>query len=732
MTDYVARAGLQVSKDLAQLIETEVLVGLTAEQFWAGYAELLTELMPENRALLEKRAALQSEIDDWFTARQGAPIEVPEQTAFLEKIGYIVPEAEPFRVAVENVDREIANLAGPQLVVPVTNARFALNAANARWGSYYDALYGTDAIEGTAASVGYDATRGRKVIDAARSHLDQVAPLSSGSWKDVERLISGETLVVISGGSKTELVNPEHYAGYRETGDVLLRVNGLLIEICVDRGNPIGTSDPAGISDIRFESALTAIQDCEDSVATVDAEDKCTAYRHWLGLMKGTLSEAFVKDGKAITRRLNEDITYIAPGGHVVTHPGRALLLVRNVGHLMTTDAVLRDGEETPEGIMDAVVTVAAAMHDLNKSSGLRNSRTGSVYVVKPKMHGPEEVAFANKLYARVEDLLGLKRNTVKLGIMDEERRTSVNLMACIKEVRSRCFFINTGFLDRTGDEIHTMMRAGPVVPRSEMAGCRWLDAYERGNVDAGLAAGLKGKAQIGKGMWAKPDAMDEMLRLKIAHLKAGASTAWVPSPTAATLHATHYHLVDVAAVQDTLASRDKAAQEDLLTPPLLLGRTLSKELVEREVDNACQSILGYVVRWVDQGIGCSKVPDIDNIALMEDRATLRISSQYLANWLAHGVISVAQVETAFRRMAPIVDAQNAGDAHYRPMAPSFDGEAFSTACALVLKGSAQPNGYTEPLLHAARRRVKAARSETRFTTQTGAYHADNQPPRPD
>ena len=717
MTTHTDIAGLQIAPVLADFVETRLLPGLPlgAEQFWSGFHGLLTELMPENRRLLAVRDEMQAQIDAWLAARRGSDWDNDAWQAFLREIGYIQPEGPAFTVATTPSDPEISTLAGPQLVVPVMNARFALNAANARWGSLYDALYGTDALPGAPQAKGYDAARGAQAVAWAANFLDQAVPLATGSHADVTayRTDTGAFVATID-GQPIALADPSAFVGTSGNGDrgsILLRNNGLHIELVFDRAHPVGAASASGLRDVVLESALTAIQDCEDSVAAVDAEDKVLAYANWLGLMKGDLTETFAKGGQAQTRRLNPDRSFTAPDGSTVVLPGRAVLLVRNVGHLMTTDAVRLNGEDVPEGLLDAMVTVTAALHDLQKTSGPRNSRSGSIYVVKPKMHGPDEAAVADRTYARIEALLGLPYGTVKLGLMDEERRTSANLRACIRALKDRIAFINTGFLDRTGDEIHTVMQAGPVLPKAEIKDAAWLGAYEGGNVDAGLATGLHRKGQIGKGMWAKPDAMAEMLLAKIGHPKAGASTAWVPSPTAATLHATHYHQVNVAALQDSLVTRERASFDALMTPPLMARRNLSETQIAREVDLNCQSILGYVVRWVDQGVGCSKVPDIDDVPLMEDRATLRISAQFLANWLVHGLIDEAQIEESLRRMALAVDRQNAGDPAYRPMAPHYDGPAFMAARDLILKGVAQPSGYTEPLLHAWRRVAKANQS---------------------
>ena len=725
MTGYVPRQGLHVASELASFVESEALPGTGIDQnaFWRGYAEILDELAPVNVALLAERDEIQARIDGWHGPRRGEDFSLDEYKAFLHEIGYLVPEGDEFQIDTADVDPEIATQAGPQLVAPVINARFALNAANARWGSLYDALYGTDAIAVSGdLTLGnqYNERRGAAVVAWAASFLDKAIPLTQGCHSDVAgySIVSSSGIdglrVALKDGSLSGLADPSRFVGSSANGGrqvLLFRNNGLHLEIHIDAASPVGRQSAAGISDVVLESALTTIQDCEDSVAAVDANDKVAVYRNWLRLMRGDLAETFTKGGKQHTRILAADRHYTAADGTALTCAGRSVMLVRNVGHLMTTDAVLDgDGNETPEGFLDAMVTSLAAKHDLAKRDGLRNSRTGSVYIVKPKMHGPKEVALTSTLFDRVEDVLGMRRNTLKVGVMDEERRTSVNLRECIRSVRHRLVFINTGFLDRTGDEIHTSMLAGPVLPKGEIKDAIWLAAYEHNNVDQGLRVGLDGRGQIGKGMWAKPDEMDEMLAVKLGHVKSGASTAWVPSPTAAVLHATHYHQVSVARVRDSLRSRQTASLDAILTPPLLHGRHLSNDAVRLELHNNCQSILGYVVRWVDQGIGCSKVPDINNVALMEDRATLRISSQHIANWLQHGFVTEAQVMESMKRMALVVDRQNAGDPDYRPMGPACEGSvAFLAALELVLDGARQPNGYTEPILHRRRRQAKAA-----------------------
>ena len=722
MTHRIECAGLQVDEALHALLVNDIApgTGVDPDTFWQGVADIWATLGPENQRLLAERESLQKQIDQWHRERKGEAFDAAAYEAFLREIGYLHPEPEPFSISTENVDAEIAQIAGPQLVVPVMNARYALNAANARWGSLYDALYGTDAIpedNGAERGGAYNPIRGDRVIAWARDFLDTHCPLTGGTHADAMAyaIEAGTLSVQQASGDSATLADPSLFVGHTGNANapdsVLLCHNGLHIEIQIDRNHPVGATDAAGVKDVCLESALTTIQDCEDSVAAVDAADKVVVYRNWLGLMKGDLSDTFKKGGDTLTRRLNPDRSFTTPDGGTLTLPGRSLLFVRNVGHLMTNPAILNAaGEEIPEGFMDGLFTTFCALHDLRGDGALKNSRTGSMYIVKPKMHGPDEVSLSAELFSKIEDLFGLARNTLKVGIMDEERRTTVNLAECIRRASERVVFINTGFLDRTGDEIHTSMEAGAVTAKSAMKAETWINAYEDWNVDVGLACGLQGKAQIGKGMWAMPDLMAEMLTAKVGHPNAGANCAWVPSPTAATLHVTHYHAVSVAAVQSSLTGHQRRSLGELLTIPLGDCEKLSAEQIQQELDNNAQGMLGYVVRWVEHGVGCSKVPDIHNVGLMEDRATLRISSQHIANWLHHGVVSEAQVRETLLRMAAVVDEQNQADPDYRPMATSPESsQAFQAACELVFAGTAQPSGYTEPVLHARRLAFKAA-----------------------
>ena len=721
MSTYVNKGNLKVSKSLDTLINKKVCdsIEVTPEIFWNAFEEILNEFTPKNKALLEKREILQKQIDEWHISKKGTDFDKEAYKDFLKEIGYLLEEGDDFSIETENVDPEISKIAGPQLVVPVMNARFALNAANARWGSLYDALYGTDVIpeeNGAEKGGSYNPIRGDKVIEFSKNFLDETFPLVTGSFADVTafQIKAGKLQITLADQSQVSLSDESKFEGFSGSEDnpkgILLKNNNLHMEIQIDRSDSIGSQDPAGIKDVLVESAITTIQDCEDSVAAVDGDDKAQVYENWLGLMKGDLAETFQKNDQSMTRVLNEDRDYIRPKGESFSLPGRSTLLVRNVGHLMTNPAILdKDGNEVFEGIMDAMFTIAIAKHDILNTGSKVNSKTKSIYIVKPKMHGPEEVKFTCDLFAAVESALGLEPLTAKIGIMDEERRTTVNLKECIRIAKDRVIFINTGFLDRTGDEIHTSIEAGPMIKKSEMKQQTWINAYENWNVDTGLETGFKGKAQIGKGMWAMPDEMLGMYEGKTNHPEAGANCAWVPSPTAATIHALHYHQISVSKVQENLLTQEKANLDDILEIPLLKNPdSLSTEEIQSELDNNAQGILGYVVRWVDQGVGCSKVPDINNVGLMEDRATCRISSQHIANWLHHGLCDETQVIDTMKKMALVVDQQNSGDPKYIPMAPSYDGHAFRAACALVLEGRNQPSGYTEPILHSKRLDFKA------------------------